>query len=70
MRRKGPEPIGDILVSYEATSMPTETLERLTEERFEQIELARKSSELRQNAQVLGWLLRIALHKIRALEAR
>jgi hypothetical protein len=70
MRRSSPEPIGDILVSYEATAMPTETLDRLAEERFAQIETVRKASEIRQHAMVLGWLLRIALHKLKALEAR
>lgn len=70
MRRSAPEPVGDVLVSYEASAMPTETLGRLAEERFAQIEGLHKASEIRQHCLVMGWLLRIAIHKLKALEAR
>lgn len=60
-------PVGDILVSYEATSMPTDTLDQLAEAHCAAVREA-KGTELRHTAQILGWLLRIALHKIRALE--
>jgi hypothetical protein len=63
------EPVGDILVSYEATAMPTDTLDRLAETHLAAVREV-KGAELRRNAQILGWLLRIALHKIRALETR
>jgi|tagenome__1003787_1003787.scaffolds.fasta_scaffold14834821_2 uncharacterized membrane protein len=69
MRRSDPTPVGDMLVSYEATAMPTDTLDRLIEEHIAEAEQAHKASEIRQIALVLGWLLRISLHKIRALEA-
>jgi hypothetical protein len=49
--------------------MPTDTLDRLAETHFAAVREA-KGAELRRNAQILGWLLRIALHKIRALETR
>lgn len=61
------QPVGDILVSYEATEMPTETLGLLAETHVAAVREA-KGAELRRIAQVLAWLLRIALHKIRALE--
>jgi hypothetical protein len=67
--RRDLQPVGDILVSYEATEMPTETLRMLAETHFAAIREA-KGPELRRTAQVLGWLLRIAVHKIRALEAQ
>lgn len=54
-RRAAPNPIGGVLVSYEASAMPTDTLERLYDE---------NASDLK----VLRLLLRIALQKIRALE--
>jgi hypothetical protein len=63
------QPVGDILVSYQATEMPTATLDTLAETHFAAIREA-KGAELRRTAQTLGWLLRIALHKIRALEER
>lgn len=66
MRREF-QPVGDILVTYEATAMPTATLDRLAETHFAAVREA-KGAELRRSAQVLAWLLRIALHKIRALE--
>jgi hypothetical protein len=49
------EPVGDILVSYEAKQMPTAVLERLLKEN--------DSDPI-----VLAWLMRIALHKLNALE--
>jgi hypothetical protein len=65
--RRDLQPVGDILVSYEATEMPTETLGLLAETHFAAAQEA-KGTELRRVAQVLAWLLRIALHKLRALE--
>ena len=64
------QPVGDVLASYEATAMPTDTLDRLGEEALESIRVSPTNRNVRQNAQVLGWLLRIALHKIKALEGR
>jgi hypothetical protein len=47
--------------------MPTDMLDQLAETHFAAVRNA-KGAELRRTAQILGWLLRIALHKIRALE--
>jgi hypothetical protein len=66
-QRRDLGPVGDILVSYEATAMPTDMLDQLAETHFAAVRNA-KGAELRRTAQILGWLLRIALHKIRALE--
>jgi hypothetical protein len=63
------EPVGDILVSYEATEMPTATLDLLAETHLAAAREVR-DDELQRTTQILGWLLRIALHKIRALEAQ
>lgn len=67
--RRDLQPVGDLLVSYEATAMPTHTLHTLAETHFAAVREA-KGAELRRSAQVLAWLLRIAVHKIRALEER
>ena len=53
--RRSPRPLADVLVSYSATEMPTPVLERL-------------ASENPSDLKVLRLLLRIALHKIQALE--
>jgi hypothetical protein len=47
--------------------MPTDTLDQLAEAHLAAARDA-KGAELQRTTQILGWLLRIALHKIRALE--
>jgi len=55
--------VGQLLVSYEARELPTDTLERLAKETLEDPEISPAKALI-----VCGWLLRIAVQKLRALE--
>ena len=55
--QRNPQPIGGVLVSYSAAEMPTPVIDRL---------LAENPDDLK----VVRLLLRIAIQKLQALEAR
>jgi hypothetical protein len=65
-RQRKTQPVGEILVSYEAKAMPTETFSRLVEDAIEDLRTGQTEAE--PTAHLLGWLCRIAVHKLRALE--
>jgi hypothetical protein len=60
------EPIGEILVSYEASELPTSTLKRLFDEAT--VDHREGDVDVRDYARLLHWLLRIAIQKLTALE--
>lgn len=61
------KPVGDMLVSYSAAEMPTATIEDLATEIIH--EHATGERPTFDALLIYGWLLRIALQKIRALES-
>jgi hypothetical protein len=65
-RQRRTQPVGEILVSYEAKEMPTEVFSRLVEDAISDLKTG--AAEAEPTAHLLGWLCRIATHKLRALE--
>jgi hypothetical protein len=59
-------PVGDMLVSYEASQLPTATLESLGHEVIADHVCGARNT--RDTVRVLGWLLKISVQKLRALE--
>ena len=65
-RQRDLEPVGDILVSYSADQLPTETIDILATETRRDVEQG--EIDIQRGYTVMSWLCRIALQKLRAVE--
>lgn len=61
------QPVGDILVSYSADQLPTDAIDTLALETRQDVE--RGNTPVERGYEVLSWLLRIAVQKLRAVES-